>query len=178
MLISIRKIGKGGASDLLVRGFTLVELMVTIAVLAIVLAIAIPGMDELTLSNRLGAYANNLVASTHLARGEAIKRNAVVTMCVSTDGENCAAGGWEQGWIVLAGENVVHIQQAVASGFKISESGGLAALDFQPTGFGATQAIFTVCRSTPTVGGRERVVTVSPTGRPSVERTSAGSCPD
>ncbi len=177
MTISTCKIERNSLPRFFARGFTLIELMVTIAVAAIILAIAIPGMDELTLSNRLGAYANNLVASVHLARGEAIKRNAVVTICVSSDGENCAAGGWEQGWVLLAGDDVIQRQQAATSGFKITESGGLASLNFQPTGLGATQATFTICRSEPTVGSRERVVTVSLTGRPSVERTSAGSCP-
>ena len=98
-------------------------------------------------------------------------------LCASTNGSNCAgSGGWEQGWIILSGAEVVKYQQAAATGIKINESNGIASLNFQPTGVGTTQATLTVCRKTPTVGIQERVVRISASGRPSVTKTNAGVC--
>lgn len=173
------------------RGFTLIEMMVALAVMAILLSIAVPSFNDALLGTRLGAQANNLAAGATTARSEAIKRNATVTMCVSTDGTTCAdSGGWEQGWIVKCNtENnttcnsagtstiVLQRQQAAASGLKITEASGLRTLTFTATGIGATAATLTVCRATPSVGSQERVVTVTATGRTYVSRTTTGSCP-
>ncbi len=164
-----------GAASL--SGFTLVELMVTLAIMVTVLGVAVPSFQNAMLSSKLGTQANNLVASAILARGEAIKRNGVVTLCVSTNGTSCAVGGWEQGWIILSGTDLIQRQQAAPSGFRITESGGLNSVSFQPTGVGATQTTLTVCRATPGVGSQERVVTISATGRPTVAKTSNGACP-
>jgi len=168
-------------------GFTLVELMVAIVVVAILLGIAIPSFTEMTLSSRLRSYANDLVASANLARAEAIKRNAVVALCVSTDGTSCAVGSWEQGWLVFhdadksgaldAGETVIQRQQAAASGYLISSSDAVSVINFQPSGVGSTQTTLTVCRQTPSEGSQERVVTISATGRTSVAKTTNASCP-
>jgi type IV fimbrial biogenesis protein FimT len=173
------------------RGFTLIELMVAIAVLAVLLGIAVPSFNDATLSSKLGSYANYMVASTNLARGEAIKRNATITICISTDGTTCATtGGWEQGWIVGcqttdnsvcdgAGPNriVFHRQQAVQPGIKIVENDPtVRALSFRPSGAGTTPATLTICRATPTVGTQQRQVTISVTGRASVSRTTSSTC--
>jgi type IV fimbrial biogenesis protein FimT len=158
------------------HGFTLIELMVTIAVMAILLAIAVPSFTDVTLGSKLSSYANNLAASAYLARGEAIKRNAAVTLCAGT---SCpGAGGWEQGWIVQAADGtVIQRQQALSTGLKFTEAGGATSLIFQPSGVGATSASLKVCRATPTLGGIERVVSITATGRPSVTRTTTGLCP-
>jgi type IV fimbrial biogenesis protein FimT len=171
------------------RGFTLVELMTVLAVMAVLMAIAVPSFMDATLSSKLTSHANKLVASTHFARGEAIKRNAIVSMCVSTDGSTCASGGWEQGWIVMCDTTdgatcdtggpdtlVFQRQQALPSGFKITESGGADSVDFLPTVIDTNQYTFTVCRATPTVGNQERVVTITSTRRASVAITNAESC--
>lgn len=157
-------------------GFSLTEMMVAISILGILAAVALPSFNDVTLGSKLRAYANNLVASARLARGEAVKQNTAMTLCVSADGASCAAGGWEQGWIILSGTTVVYRQPATAAGYKITETAGLSSLTFQPTGIGATQATLTVCRATPSVGSQERVVTISVTGRPSVTKTTTGSC--
>lgn len=157
------------------RGFTLIEAMVSIAVMLVLMAIAVPSFKDASLGSQLRASANDLVASAHLARSEAIKRNAVVTMCASSDGENCAtSGGWEQGWIVL-GTTTLRRQAAVSSGLSIT-AGGVISLSFQPTAVGATAAVFTVCRATPTVGREERIVTIDASGRPWVRKTANGAC--
>lgn len=157
-------------------GFSLIEMMVVISILAVLSSIAFPAFSDALLSTKLRSYANNFVASTHIARSEAIKRNSVVTLCVSANGTSCASGGWQQGWIVLSGTTVIQYQQATASGYKITDSGGVTSISFQPTGIGVTQATLKICRETPTAGGQERVVTLSSSGRASVTKTFTGSC--
>lgn len=159
------------------RGFTLVELMIVLAVAAVLLAIAVPSMSQFTLSGKLRGYSNEIVASVVLARSEAIKRNQAVRLCVAnTAGDDCASGGWEGGWIVITSDDVVlHRQQSITDGFKIISTAD--ELFFQPSGVGATQASFTVCRATPAVGSQEREVSVSATGRARVIKpASPGSC--
>jgi type IV fimbrial biogenesis protein FimT len=174
------------------RGFTLIELMIAIAILAILLGIAVPSFNDAALSSKLGSYANNMVASTNLARSEAIKRNTAITLCVSTDGTNCATtGGWEQGWIVACQTTspstvcdgtgpdriVFYRQQAMQAGLKMTEADAtVRALSFASSGVGTTPAIFTICRATPTVGTNQRQVSISATGRASVARTTSTTC--
>ena len=86
-------------------GFTLIELIVTVAIAAIVLAIAVPSFQETITSNRLTTFSNTFVASLNLARSEAIKQNRRVTLCSSTDGLSCATGGYQQGWIIFIDSN-------------------------------------------------------------------------
>ncbi len=157
-------------------GFSLIELMVAISILGILATIAVPSFNQTILSTKLRSYANSLVGHAFLARSEAIKNNAPVTICVSANGTSCATGGWEQGWIILSGITVVQRQEPVASGYKITETSGLTSLTFQPSGIGATRAELTICRSTPQAGSQERVVTISATGRPSVSKTTTGTC--
>lgn len=155
-------------------GFTLLELMVTIAVAAVLLSLAVPSFTDATLAGKLAANANDLVAGVALGRSEAIKRNAVASMCVSSDGSTCGSGGWEQGWIILTGTTVIQKHAAAPTGFKVTSTA--TKIDFQPSGVGSTQATLTVCRATPTVGSQERVVQVDATGRAYVSKTTAGSC--
>jgi type IV fimbrial biogenesis protein FimT len=157
-------------------GFTLIEAMVAIAIMVILMTIAVPSFRSASLNSQLRDSANSLAAAAYLARGEAIKRNAVVTLCMSANGSTCAAsGGWEQGWIVVSGAPL-RVEKAAPSGLRIT-AGGLTSLTFQPTAVGATPATFTLCRATPSVGPEERVVTIDATGRPWVKRTANGLCP-
>ena len=88
-------------------GFTLVELLVTVAVLAIIIAVGLPQMSVFFKGNRMVTNANELLAGLHVARSEAIKRNSRVTICKSTNAGDavpeCATGteGWEEGWFVF-----------------------------------------------------------------------------
>jgi type IV fimbrial biogenesis protein FimT len=160
------------------RGFTLIELLVVITVTAVLLSLAAPSFQEASLSSKLSGNANRLVASATMARSEAIKRNAVTTLCVSSNGSSCAgSGGWETGWIVMNAGTVLHREQPAPAGYKITAASAIHTMTFHPSGVGATQATFTVCRATPTPGSQEREVRVSSTGRASVKKpATAGSC--
>lgn len=155
------------------RGFTLIELMVTITVAAVLLTIALPSFVNTTLNSKLRATANNLSAAAMLARSEAIKRNSATQLCPSDDDTTCS-GTWEDGWIILNGATVIHREGPVPDGYKVNTSA--TTLTFAPNGVGSTAASFVICRATPSVGSQERLVSISATGRPSVTRTTTGTC--
>ena len=82
-------------------GFSLVELMVTITVMAILLAIAVPSFRDVIHRNHVSSSSNELLASLAYARTEAITRSQLVSMCPSSSGTSCAGGtAFDLGWIV------------------------------------------------------------------------------
>ncbi len=88
------------------RGFSLVELMITVAIAAILLALAFPSFTNLIRSNRVTSATNELVATIMLARTEAIRSPGGAAVCTSSDGASCdAAGNWNTGWIVFRDRN-------------------------------------------------------------------------
>ncbi|MEW9573047.1 GspH/FimT family pseudopilin [Rhodanobacter sp. Si-c] len=84
------------------RGFTLVELVVTLAVLAILIMVAVPGFRDTIRRSRVSSASNALLADLRYARAEAINRGQLVSLCPSSDGGNCTADGsaWDAGWLV------------------------------------------------------------------------------
>jgi type IV fimbrial biogenesis protein FimT len=156
-------------------GFTLVELLIGVAVLAVLMAIAVPSFSASRLNGQLRSAANGLVASANLARSEAIKRGSIVRMCVSSNGTACGTGNWRQGWIILSGTEVLHRQAAIPAEFRVTAAGGATTFDFFPTGFDATPGTLVVCRATP-LGSQERVISIDAAGRAWVIRSTTGVC--
>ena len=84
-------------------GFTLIELMVTIGIAGIFLALAAPSMTTIIKNNRLQASVSSFVGDLQFARSEAIKRGQNVTVCPSLDGNSCLnADTWHKGWMVFS----------------------------------------------------------------------------
>lgn len=88
-------------------GFTLIELMVTLGVSALVLSIGLPGFQGLVRDNRLVMQYNQFVSELNMTRSEAVKRGIRVTMCKrNAAGTNCNnAGKWEDGWMIFTDPN-------------------------------------------------------------------------
>ncbi|MGQ0697386.1 MAG: GspH/FimT family pseudopilin [Panacagrimonas sp.] len=92
-------------------GFTLIELIVTLAIAGILLAMAVPSFREMTLNNQRAARVNELVTDLTYARSQAVGlrlglgQRVVVCRTASPNAPNCGSGsGWEQGWIVFVDE--------------------------------------------------------------------------
>lgn len=89
-------------------GFTLIELMVTVALAAVLVTIGLPAMGDFVRNSRLTATVNDFIAATTIARSEAVKRRTPVTVCASDDSlassPACDKGAgtvWEDGWLVF-----------------------------------------------------------------------------
>jgi type IV fimbrial biogenesis protein FimT len=87
-------------------GFTLTELLVVVAIIAILLAIGVPSYRYVTNSSRMSAEINGLLGDLQFARAEAIKEGQPVSLCVSSNGTTCSGStNWQNGWIVFPDPN-------------------------------------------------------------------------
>lgn len=109
-------------------GFSLVELMVTIAVAAIVLSIATPSFTSIINSNRLSSAANEMVAAIQIARTEAVRLNRSITVCSSANGLDCTGAG---SWVVLDGAKLLRVSSFNA---KVKSSAAIDQFIFRADG--------------------------------------------
>ncbi len=111
------------------KGLTLIELMVTLVVLAILVGVAAPGMIDLVRSNRLTSQTNLFATALAIARSESIKRNVNVVIC-KRDGTSCDnSKNWEDGWVIFAdsdadqqldgGEETIRLFEGLSSGYTL-----------------------------------------------------------
>ncbi len=174
-------------------GFTLYELLTTMLIVGVVLAMGIPNMQSFRQNSRMTATANDLHSSFHLARSEAARAKTSITICASADSAAVTptcGGELEAGWVVFedrngdivvdVGEPILRRFPAVSAGITINTVGPDDYFSFASTGLGrgnvtgtAPLATMVLCdpRGNITGGGGKstaRVLIVTPLGRATV----------
>lgn len=152
------------------QGFTLMELIVTLAVAAIILSFGVPGFTSFIDNNRATTHTNDLVTALNLARSEATRRGATVSVCSSTDGATCnGTSDWSTGWVARTATDVLRVWPERSGGAGVV-TGNVARVDFVARGSLGTAAPDLDIALPDCTGNNGREVTVNAAGRISVSR--------
>jgi type IV fimbrial biogenesis protein FimT len=174
-----------------VRGFTVIELMITLTLVAILVGVAAPSIREAMMSIRVTGQTNDLMSDLALARSEAARRNVPVVVCSSNNGTTCTNSAWNEGWVVYPDVVVDGVQatnadeQFIKARRKLEGTNALV-LNCAPAGVNADKRVtygslgsaggvlkFTLCDSRTTVNGG-RIISINTTGRAVATRAT---CP-
>lgn len=166
------------------RGFTLVELIVVLAILALFVTEAVPGFQQLVAHEQRSSAVLSLVRALHYARGHAIVSNRYIAVCKSADGTHCGGTNvrWDDGWIVFANadrdsppeldadETLLRRHPALADAITLTANRD--GFNFRPRSINSTAGSLFVCAQ-----GREHgeAVIISVTGRVRVASEYGGA---
>jgi type IV fimbrial biogenesis protein FimT len=168
------------------QGFTLTEALLVVLIVSVSIALAIPAYRDLRLDLARSRELNGWLQSIHLARSEAIKRNAVVSICPSGDGASCTVppGDWTAGRIVFANLSVEQppvrgLDEPLVRSYGPWSTGQITAnrdgLSFRPFGQSGVTATIVFCDAR---GARSaRALIISQSGRPRIAETRSSGEP-
>ena len=186
------------------NGFTLLELMVTLAVIAIVLTIGVPSFQSVIRNNRLTTQINSLLGAINLARSKAITLDATfaatdrprrVAICATVDGTSCSgANDWSKGWIVFLSRDASNLdisgnsdilkfyEGVPSSNYTLNANGSFVAYDKtglskKLDGTPATAISFALCYNTTTGSDYSRALNVTLVGRAEAKATATTCTP-
>ncbi len=163
-------------------GFTLIELMVTLAVGIIILAIGVPAFMNMMSSNQAAGYANDLVGAMRLARSEAVKRATTVAICASNATQTaCSGNNWNNGWVVFADANAngnleagetiyriwsIHVDERAELEFEATSPGSVI---FDSSGGNVADVTVSFAfKKSDCHGNQARQINITPMGRPTL----------
>ena len=166
-------------NTLITKGFTLIELVVTMSIIGTLLALAIPSFNATLTSSRITSYANDFVSALNLARSEAVRRGIVVM--VSNNG---TPTHWENGWTVVDANGIIlRVYTKLANGYTLTNNGlynknvtylstGLTSV----AGTTSSEVVFNLCNGTDMT--TSRAISIESVGRAHISKVgSAASCP-
>ncbi len=155
------------------HGFTLIELMIALVIIAILMVIGLPSMSEFIKNERLTSQINSLNSYLQYARSEAITRHSQVIVCASSSGSSCSGGDWQDGWLVYidkdedgsysSGDEITRVHDALKGDTTIGSTGGSEVV-YDNRGFSPdSSATFSICDDRGASKGKS--ITISNTGR-------------
>ena len=168
-------------------GYTLIEMLTTLALAGVLLTTGIPEFNRILASNRMISEINHLVAHLHLARSEAVKRGKRIVLCPSSDADQCmGAPEWHLGYILFVDDNgnrerdpreaLIRTHAGDAPGILITSSVNRRRISYRPDGASpGSNLSLKFCEAqnaTP-----PKAVILSNTGRPRVSRTGTDGQP-
>lgn len=178
------------------RGFTLLEVMVVVAIVAILTTLAGPSFVSLVQSNAVSSNVNTFMADIRFARSEAVRRGGAVIMCRSDDPEAaapaCGTGsgpgtnGWVSGWLIFedrdgsltrnAGDELLRVQSPITNLDSIVEA---SSTKFQFTALGRMKSVGSATSlqfGSGIPNTRQRIVCVNQSGRARIAGDGTSSC--
>lgn len=167
------------------HGVTLAEFLLVVAIIAILLSAAVPGLGALHSANTLRTHINSFSQAFHTARQQALHQGTDVALCPSRDGSQCDySADWHDGWLMFADRGAstrpqvdsdqhILLQHNATPGVRIVAN--RPAFLLRAFGRRSTNGSFTFCDTRGRAAARRLVV--SYTGKPRVEAAPSARCP-
>jgi type IV fimbrial biogenesis protein FimT len=182
-----------GSEPQQISGFTLVEVLVVITIVAVLMALAVPSYQYVTSANRIAGEVNGLLGDMQYARSEAIKEGQTVTVCSSTNPTAAAptcsgTPTWATGWIVFSdangngivdgGETILRVQRAFSFGDTFNANRGMSAVTFNREGFalGLGNTVTVTLHAAAATAGSTRCLAITIVGQLTTQTAGTGGC--
>jgi type IV fimbrial biogenesis protein FimT len=166
-------------------GFSLVELMIVVMIVAVISVLGGPVMSDTVKNNRLRAQADRILTTLNLTRSEAVKRNQPVSVCRSSNGTSCT-GNWADGWIVFTNadadntvdagvDQVIRVYEGLNAGYTLGGTLNANSLTYFSDGsYAGGAGTINIC-SADAIPSQGWALMLNTVGRPRVKH-GASSC--